>query len=149
EVVKFAQNVSTLLGDFQSYYTSQGQLADKIKTMTNVAIKESGNDGIIQVKAKDCLTITLDKTNSLITFKKATTDISPVCTKVLAMDNISQMLSSSNPCTGLGTPAKGGKATLSTEERAFGCENPGTAKTWSIKTDKKVIFAYAASGVKW
>ncbi|MBZ7988190.1 hypothetical protein AVCANL283_08830, partial [Campylobacter canadensis] len=149
-VVKFAQNVSTLLGDFQSYYTSQGQLADKIKTMTNVAIKESGSKGIIQVKAKDCLTITLDKTNSLITFTKAA-DVdttNPVCKKVLAMDNISQMLSSSNPCTGLGATASNGSAALSAEETAFGCEKVGTAKTWSIK-DGEVRFAYAASGVKW
>ena len=152
ESAKFATNISTILGDFQSYYTSQGELADAIKTMTNVAIKETSDAvGSIQVKGKDCLKITLDKTNSLVTFKKAdAADTKGVCDTVLKMDNVAQMLQSSNPCTGLGAPANG-KATLSDAETAFGCNagTIGTAKTWSIKTDGEVRFSYAASGVKW
>ena len=149
EVAKFATNISTVLGDFQSYYTSQGELADAIKTMTNVAIKEgaSGAVGSIQVKGADCLTINLDKANSLVTFTKIA-DAKGVCATVLKMDNVSQMLSSSNPCTGLGTPV-GGKPALSDAETKFGCGTPGTAKNYNINTDSKVVFSYAASGVKW
>ena len=60
EIAKALSNFSTIISDISSYYTAKGDFATNIKDMTNVPLKTgSGAQDTIQVKNKDCLTITL------------------------------------------------------------------------------------------
>ncbi|MBZ7980920.1 type II secretion system protein [Campylobacter sp. RM12640] len=60
EIAKALSNFSTIISDISSYYTAKGDFAANIKDMTNVPLKTgSGTTDTIQVKNKDCLTITL------------------------------------------------------------------------------------------
>ena len=141
EVAKFATNISTILGDFQSYYTSKGELNTDLKVMTNVPLVGSGN--AMQVKGKDCLNVAVDKTNSSVTFTKVTgSNYAGACKTVLEMSNIAAMLSASNSCGKTGE-------TLTAEQKAAGCQTAGTAVTSNIKDNSRVTISYAASGVTW
>lgn len=67
EVAKVATNMSTLVSDIGSYYTSQGKLASTLEGMTNVAVPglkiptEAGKPGTgnIAVAGTDCFKVTI------------------------------------------------------------------------------------------
>ncbi|QKF64049.1 type II secretion system protein [Campylobacter corcagiensis] len=67
EVSKAATNVSTIISDISSYYTSQGTFAKDLDKMTNVALTEATGDlskgeaatGNMRVSGEDCFTVTV------------------------------------------------------------------------------------------
>ena len=67
EVAKVATNMSTLVSDIGSYYTSQGKLASTLEGMTNVAVPgltiptTAGGTGTgnISVAGTDCFSVTI------------------------------------------------------------------------------------------
>ena len=62
EISKAATNISTAIADITAYYTSQGEFAADIQTMTNTLSSE----GKIKVKNKDCATFTATGTQVTI-----------------------------------------------------------------------------------
>ncbi|QKF91956.1 type II secretion system protein [Campylobacter sp. CCUG 57310] len=57
EISKTATNITTVLGDLTSYYTSQGQFADNFPAMTAVSVP-------VKAKSNDCLLITQPATDA-------------------------------------------------------------------------------------
>ncbi|WP_276709381.1 type II secretion system protein [Campylobacter rectus] len=98
EVSKAATNLTTLISDISSYYTSQAKFASKISQMTNVQV---ANDGLIDVElqaaGKTCLKITL-KDYDAATKKPASLKVvaeganSSICDKIHAMKAVDKIL---------------------------------------------------------
>lgn len=71
EMSKAAANLSTLIKDMSSYYTSQGNFSDKVGDMTNVLVTdkdgkpntEAGSSMFLQVKKALCFEIQLGENN--------------------------------------------------------------------------------------
>ncbi|AQW85684.1 putative type II secretion system protein [Campylobacter pinnipediorum subsp. caledonicus] len=105
EIAKAATNVTTLVSDISSYYTSQAEFAEKISSMTNVQldnevafVKATGSDkkdtpatADILAAGKACLKVTLtpakiegDKTKPAILLieKKEDSETLPICQKI-------------------------------------------------------------------
>ena len=67
EVAKVSTNISTIISDISSYYTSQGEFAKDLDKMTNVALTSTKGDlskgeaatGVMRVAGEDCFTITV------------------------------------------------------------------------------------------
>ncbi|ULO04293.1 prepilin-type N-terminal cleavage/methylation domain-containing protein [Campylobacter sp. RM12651] len=122
EIAKLSTNISTIMGDFASYYTSKGKLEAQadIKRMTNVALETDNKT--LNVKGKACLTFTLDTANPSQLTVAAAAAPDPVCTKALEMSSVQSILTS--------TDAKGATSTIK-------------------KASDSVKFDFAASGVSW
>ena len=66
EVAKAATNITTIISDIGSYYTSQASFADTMANMTNVALDDDGKieDGVgsagLLAAGKQCLSLTLN-----------------------------------------------------------------------------------------
>lgn len=107
EVAKAATNLSTLVADISSYYTSQGDFALSFKEMTNVHVNEDSDSGISDRSAgtlsnmtgslksaeKACIKISLSK--AVANGKPATLLIEarndsgdPLCAKILSMKTV-------------------------------------------------------------
>ncbi|MBT0882380.1 prepilin-type N-terminal cleavage/methylation domain-containing protein [Campylobacter sp. 2018MI13] len=123
EIAKLSTNISTIMGDFASYYTSKGKLEAQadIKRMTNVALE---SDNItLNVKGKPCLTFTLNATKSSELTVAASNASDTVCTNALGLSSVQSILTSTDSKT-------------------------GTTKTIK-KAGDSVVFDFAASGVSW
>jgi len=60
EIAKAATNVSTVVSDLGSYYTSQAQFAGDLKSMTNVLLDPgTGLESELKAGGKKCLKLTL------------------------------------------------------------------------------------------
>ena len=56
EIVKVGTNMTTIISDLGSYYTSQGKLSTDIKEMTNVQLANaSGLEGDLMTAGKACI----------------------------------------------------------------------------------------------
>ncbi|MBT0880496.1 prepilin-type N-terminal cleavage/methylation domain-containing protein [Campylobacter sp. 2018MI27] len=123
EIAKLSTNISTIMGDFASYYTSKGKLEAQadIKRMTNVALETDNKT--LNVKGKDCLTFTIDtKTPSKLTVA-AVASSDTVCQNALKLSSVQSILTSTDATT-------------------------GATKTIKAPNDS-VDFDFAASGVSW
>lgn len=123
EIAKAATNVSTIMGDFASYYTSKGKLESlaNVKQMTNVAL----DNGNLKIKGKNCLTFAI--ADSAVTVTATNEDSEAVCAKLLTSESVKAIL----------TGKKGGN---------------GTDKDTAVTIDKKgaaATFDFAASGITW
>lgn len=98
EVSKAATNLTTLISDVSSYYTSQANFATNLSEMTNVQVVGNGLTGVILKAAnKDCLTLDLTAYNAG-TKKPATLKVTAggtgdsICDKIHAMPAVKKIL---------------------------------------------------------
>ncbi|OPA76527.1 hypothetical protein BFG05_04875 [Campylobacter pinnipediorum subsp. pinnipediorum] len=96
EVAKAATNLSTLISDLTAYYTSQGDLADKIKDMTNVQLDAKNGEGKLMSAGKNCITVTAVKNNSkngaTIKITQGKDKGTSLCAKMYKMRSIYEMM---------------------------------------------------------
>ncbi|AQW87293.1 putative type II secretion system protein [Campylobacter pinnipediorum subsp. caledonicus] len=103
EVAKAATNLTTLVSDITSYYTSQGDLASKIKDMTNVQVDEnpdltaeliSAGKKCIKVEGKKATDATgaTGATGATLTISKGDDKDKAICSKLYKMRSISDLL---------------------------------------------------------
>lgn len=102
EVSKAALNLTTLISDLSSYYTSRADFAKNIETMTNVAIEGDNNSNTLfylSSAGQKCLQLTLfvtpDKPAYLKVAKNESLNRKPICKKVWANKVIDKYLNSS------------------------------------------------------
>ena len=105
EVAKLATNISTIMGDFASYYTSKGSYAKDttkayandnkvdMKTLTNVPLDSSG---ALQVKSKTCLTFSITGESKITITPATVANMDNVCKTVLAQDGIRAALTNAS-----------------------------------------------------
>ncbi|MCI6989429.1 MAG: prepilin-type N-terminal cleavage/methylation domain-containing protein [Campylobacter sp.] len=102
EISKAATNISTLISDLGAYYTSQGNYATDLKTMTNVQL-DPGTAHTSELKSagKKCIKVTLTEgdatTNkpAYLTVENGTDAGENICKKVLANKGVDDMVNSS------------------------------------------------------
>ena len=92
ELAKAASNISTIIGDLASYYTSRGELSNDLKSMTNVLLDNQNN---FSIKNKTCLKFILN--NSSITIQAINENDELVCKNLLQMPSIQAILTAKNP----------------------------------------------------
>ncbi|WP_078435793.1 type II secretion system protein [Campylobacter pinnipediorum] len=120
EIAKAATNLTTLVSDITSYYTSQGELASKIKDMTNVQVDEKTDLTAELISAgKKCIKVVGTKatdatagagkaaTGAKLTISKGTNKDKAICSKLYQMRSIAELLG--------GTVGDNGKVTYANE----------------------------------
>ena len=111
EVAKIATNISTIITDISSYYTSQGEFAKDLDKMTNVALTSTKGDlsqgepatGVMRVAGEDCFTITVTPRKAEVAVGDFNTDSLKIeaakepkknaCKAAIANPQVSKMLS--------------------------------------------------------
>ena len=98
EVSKAATNLTTLISDISSYYTSQADFATNLSEMTNVQVKGSGLTNVsIEAAGKGCLTVGITKYDPS-TKKPATMSVAKagtgesICDKIHNMPSVKKIL---------------------------------------------------------
>ncbi|AQW80703.1 putative type II secretion system protein [Campylobacter pinnipediorum subsp. pinnipediorum] len=128
EVAKAATNLTTLVSDITSYYTSQGELASKIKDMTNVQVDEKTNLTAELISAgKKCIKVVGTKatdatatpaTGATLTISKGTDLAAAICSKLYKMRSIAELLG--------GTVGENGNITYATNNNGKTIELGGS-----------------------
>lgn len=90
EFAKISINISTIITDFASYYTSKGELLSDVNLMTNVALDNNGN---LKIKGKNCLNFSTPSTKE-IKIKALNEDNENICNKFLELPTTKALLSS-------------------------------------------------------
>ena len=109
EISKAATNLSTVVSDLTAYYTSKTNFGASLADMTNVALNlGTGKTGALQLKSKDCITISAvdavaDTVDSKGTVTKKGTPAyvnlvkasgaDPLCDQLTAVPSVAKMLS--------------------------------------------------------
>ncbi|MDL0090076.1 type II secretion system protein [Campylobacter gastrosuis] len=125
EVAKAATNVSTLLSDISSYYTSQAQLASNLKDMTNVQVdSDTGLTANLLAAGKKCLKVTASPTDTA-TGKPATLKVEKgddsaqgICDKIYKNKSVKDILDAKYSYTATG-------ASSATEEKGIAISGLG------------------------
>ncbi|MDL0090078.1 type II secretion system protein [Campylobacter gastrosuis] len=111
ELAKAATNLTTAISDITAYYTSQGDLDENIKNMTNVIL---GDNGALNVKKHTCLTLTPSKTNKTLTIAKGS-DTDKICKDLADLPAVKKILETNGGVINLaGTGIKWGDETTTT-----------------------------------
>ncbi len=93
EIVKTVQALQTVVQDYSSYYTSQGEFKSNLKDMTNVVLGGTNTAPTLDVAGKPCINLSFDANSSLVL--GAASSPTPLCTSVLGNKAVSKMMSSS------------------------------------------------------
>ncbi len=99
EEVKLKTNISTIITDFASYYTSKGAFgttsgttftAADLTEITNVPLTISSGAGVMKVKGESCLTFTIKSASAVEIAPQS--GASGICKKVLDKSEVQAML---------------------------------------------------------
>lgn len=122
EVSKAATNLTTLISDISSYYTSQAKFASKISQMTNVQVVNDGLANVeLQAAGKTCLKVSLTDYDST-TKKPATLKVekdgatNSICDKIHEMKAVKKILDGTfnyTNASGASTPSGPGEVAIS------------------------------------
>ncbi|MDL0090059.1 type II secretion system protein [Campylobacter gastrosuis] len=102
EIAKAATNLTTVISDISSYYTSQAGFAGDLKSMTNVQFANGGTSTADELKAagKKCIKVELkDKTAgsdkpAVLQISEGTDKAEAICKKVIAAKSVDELLKS-------------------------------------------------------
>ena len=103
EIAKAATNVTTVVSDLGSYYTSQAQFAADLKSMTNLLLDDgTGLSSELKAGGKKCLKLTLTDAvaatattgivPAYLKVEKGTDSTASICTKLYADKGIEDIL---------------------------------------------------------
>ncbi|MGB2553216.1 type II secretion system protein [Campylobacter sp. MOP51] len=100
EIGKAATNLTTLISDLGSYYTSQGQFTTKLSGMTNVQLAANGANLVDEIVAagKKCVKVTLvptvaaDGKPAHLKVENGTQASDPICVKVLGAKSVDALV---------------------------------------------------------
>lgn len=92
EISKAATNISTMVSDVTSYYTSQGKFSTKVEDMTNVP-------NPIKVKADTCFTLTAPTAPNATEIGAVIAE-QGLCTQVWKMPGLAQLKANINGTAG-------------------------------------------------
>ena len=103
EIAKAGTNVTTIVSDLGSYYTSQAKFANDLKSMTNVSIDPgTGFEGELKSGGKKCLKVTLTDSvaangtvgivPAYLKVEQGTDKTASICTKLYADPSIIDIL---------------------------------------------------------
>ena len=146
EQAKFATNVSTIMGDFASYYTAKGTFPAESGTnfaaVTNVPL----NSGVMNIKGKPCLKFEFAGGGKIKVTGEAGGDA--LCSTLLSSNTgIQALLTGAYTCRAKTGEAIGTDAN-SPKEDVVGCSKKDDVVVTSVKkAGDTATFNFAASGV--